>query len=272
MGKSFIVGVLLAFAGLTGCQCGQVPDPTNVELGETALVVVLNPRINDLNSATVPAPGAQVSGVSVTLGTEDFVTGASGIAVFGGLDGGVTALEIGQGSLPLTLVEGELRELAVASSGSSLQPMADVRYDFNGTEVVELDAGMSITAVNAALNGSNRIVLVRGGTYQGDLVFNGSNVTLFGEGASGGRVTLDGNVEVNGSGNRIRGARITGDLLVDGSGFALTFSRVEGATTVTGSDNVLLHNRLCGTTAISGGNLTVLENAGLPPLPPDGGC
>lgn len=272
MWKRFVVGLLAASAGMTGCQCGQVPDPTNVDLGETALVVVVNPRINDLHSASVPAPGGESSGVPVTLGTEDFLTGPSGIAVFGDLDGGVSALEIDRGSLSLTLVEGELRELAVASHAATLQPMVDVRYDFRGTEVVELDAGMSITEVNAALNGSNRIVLVRGGTYQGNLIFNGSNVTLFGEGASGGRVTLDGNVEVNGSGNRIRGARITGDLLVDGSGFALTFSQVEGDTTVTGSDNVLLHNRLCGTTAISGGNLVVLENAGLPPLSLDGGC
>jgi len=274
MWKRVVVAVLAVGAGFTGCTCGPGEgDPTDVELGDTALVVVVNPRINDLNSATVPAPGGSRAGVTVGLGeVTPRTTGPEGIAVFGGLDGGATSLEIGGGTLPLTLTAGELRELAVSSEGASLQTMADIRYDFVGSEVIELDAGLSNAEVNAALNGSNRIVLVRGGTYTGDLVFNGSNVTLFGEGAAGGRVVLDGNVEVNGSGNRIRGARITGDLLMDGSDFALTFSQVEGESTITGSDIVLLYNRLCGTTAITGGNLTVLENAGLPPLSLDGGC
>jgi hypothetical protein len=60
---------------------------------------------------------------------------------------------------------------------------------------------MSLGEVNAALAQSNAIVFFRAGTYTGDLAFSGSNVTLFGEGPTGGAVTLDGNITVDGSFN-----------------------------------------------------------------------
>lgn len=269
----------LTFAALAiggGCVCdpGPGPDPTDIELGNTAVVVAVNPAINTINTASVPAPGSQRSGVAVSLGAQRTATSsAAGIAVLGGLDAGTYPLNVGGGSVQVTVVDRELREMAVAQSGSTAAIMADVRYPFATMQVIEIDAGLPVAQVNAALNGSNRIVLVRGGTYTGNILFNGSNVTLFGEGAAGGRVTINGDVTVNGSNNRIRGARITGALAVDGSGFGLTFSKVAGALTVTGSDTVLLENSVCGTTTISGGNLTVLGNQGIAPLgAPDGGC
>ena len=266
--------LVVAFPLLAGCTCGGTwQDPTDVDLGATALVVVVNPPLNDLNSAAVAAPGTERGGLTVSL-DRALTTGDNGIAVFGNADAGTYSLAVGTGSVPVTLVDRELREMAVSYSGGTAAVMADVQYGFAGMEVIELDAGMSIADVNAALNGSNRIVLVRGGSYTGNVVFNGSNVTLFGEGATGGRVTLDGNVEVNGSGNRVRGAIVTGDLLSDGSSFGLTFSRIHGTATITGSDLVLMENVFCGAANLSGGNLAVLGNRGLSPiaLPPDSGC
>ena len=102
--------------------------------------------------------------------------------------------------------------------------MSDVRYPFAGLQVVEVNQQMPIAEVNAAHNGSNRIVLFAGGTYAGNIVFSGSGVTLFGAGVTGGEVSLTGNVEVNGSDNRIRGTRIAGNLLMNGSSNGLSFS------------------------------------------------
>jgi hypothetical protein len=104
----------------------------------------------------------------------------------------------------LDMAEGDLREIAVALDGAGAGSMANIRYLFGGT-VVEITPTMTIAQVNAELARSNLIVFLRAGTFAGDLNFSGSNVTLFGEGAQGGSVVINGNVTVSGSGNRIRG-------------------------------------------------------------------
>jgi hypothetical protein len=201
-------------------------------------------------------------------------TDAEGVAVLPRVASGPLTLRFsGSGaSLVVNVVEKDLRELAVSVTDTTARVMADVRYPFGG-QVVEVTPTMSITEVNQALNGSNRIVLLRGGTYTGDIQFNGSNVTLFGEGVNGGRVTLTGNVTVNGSNTRVRGARVTGLLSISGSGNGLTFSQIIGKAVSDGSDGTFISNRFCGELQLSGGNLTVLENAGAAPLPsPTTGC
>ncbi len=76
-------------------------------------------------------------------------------------------------------------------------------------------------------------------------------MTLFGEGSQGGTVTIDGNVTVSGSGNRVRGARITGSLSVPGSSAGISYSRVVGPLTFEGSNGVLLNNEICGTATVA---------------------
>jgi hypothetical protein len=170
-----------------------------------------------------------------------------------------------------SVVERDLRELAVALDGNAATILADIQYPFGGT-VVEVTPSMSVAEVNAQLARSNVIVFFRAGSYTGNLDFSGSSVTLFGEGAQGGTVTLQGDVQVTGSRNRIRGARITGTLTVPGSDFGMSFSRVQGAAAVSGSDASLLHNGFCIAPAITGSGATLLGNAGLAPIAPPAGC
>lgn len=266
---------LVLALSLLATACGDGGSPTDVVLGETTLIVIVNPRVNTLNSASVATPGSRRRGVTVSLeGGPTAVSDANGVAVLTRLEPGQRTLRFSGSSAPLVLniADKDLRELAVSVTDSAASVVADVRYPFGG-EVVEVRPSMSIAEVNQALNGSNRIVLFRGGTYTGDIQFNGSNVTLFGEGTSGGRVTLSGNVILNGSNGRIRGTRVTGRLSFNGSGNGLTFSQVLGELVSDGSDNTFLHNRLCSGVTLSGGNLRVLENVGAAPLgPPDSGC
>ena len=150
--------------------------------------------------------------------------------------------------------------------------MANVHYAFGGA-VVEITPSMSVTEVNSELARSNLIVFFRAGAYTGNLVFAGSNVTLFGEGPQGGQVTLNGTVDVEGSANRIRGARMMSAVSVPGSNFGFSFSRVSSGFSMDGSQGVLLNNAFCGTVTIAGSGTTALGNAGLAPLPaPTGGC
>lgn len=160
--------------------------------------------------------------------------------------------------------------MALTDSGAT--EMANIPYEFDG-EVVEITSDMSVSDVNEALANSNRIVFVRGGTYTGDINFSGSNLTLVGEGPEGGNVILDGDVIVDGSGNRLRGARITGRLSVPGSDAGISFSSVQDSLHVDGSDAVLMNNAFCGPVTIDASGTVALGNAGMPPVPePSDGC
>jgi hypothetical protein len=232
--------------------------------------------VNEVNAVTVPPPGSARSGVQVAVdGGPTGSTGSTGDVALAPIPTGARPVSFTAGTttgqLSLDIAEGDLREIAVALDGAGANTMADVRYIFGGT-VVEITPTMSIAEVNAQLAGSNRIVFLRAGTYTGDLTFSGSNVTLFGEGAQGGGVTINGNVTVSGSGNRFRGARIAGNLSVGGSGAGISYSRVTGALTVDGSNAVLLNNQFCGTVAVTGSGMLALGNAGLAPIPAPGGC
>ena len=252
--------------------CGPSPDPhdpTDVELGETTFVVVVNPTINDLNDVAVPEPGEVVADVSIDGGGQSVVTGTEGVGVLGGVDAGAVALTFHSGAIDVDLTESiaeqDLVELAVSVTPDGASRMARVVYAF-GAEVVELAADSTIEQVNDALSASDRIVLLSDGVYTGDLELSGSSVTLFGAGTLGGRVTIEGNVTVSGSDNRIRGAHITGDLDMSGSNAGLSFSTIDGDVTVSGSDSVLLQNTFCGLVDIGGSGTYALGNLGMAPL------
>lgn len=265
------LGVGLACAGDGPTQ------PPDAVYGETTVVYVMNPAVNDVNAAAVPTPGTTLSGIGIAItGSLSGTTGANGDLVLAPLVAGTSPVSFSAGTttgqLSLDIAQGDLREIAVALDGSGAAAMANILYAFGGT-VVEIVPTMTNAEVNAALSGSNLIVFLRSGTYQGDLNFSGSSVTLFGEGSQGGSVTINGNVTVSGSGNRLRGARITGNLSVPGSDAGISYTSVTGTLTLDGSNGVLLKNAFCGAATVSGSGLLALGNAGLAPLPtPAGGC
>jgi hypothetical protein len=265
--------IALSVCLVNALACSDSPTELEVTFGETTFVVLVNPVVNDDNEAVVPTPGSAQSGVSVSVaGGPSGSTNATGIVVLSPIEPGTKTLSVGGSDVTVGIIDKDLREVAVALDGGSGSEMTTLQYAFGG-QVVEITPSMSLTDVNAALSQSNTIVFFRAGTYTGNLQFSGSNVTLFGEGPTGGAVTLNGDVTVDGSGNRIRGARITGSLSVPGSDVGVTFSRVVGALTIDGSDATLLNNAFCGSIAISGSGLTALGNAGMAPIAaPSGGC
>lgn len=269
--------LMLLAVGFAGCGGGDTTEPTSVQYGQTTLVLVVNPVVNDLNAVNLPAVGAVRSGVTVSIqdgpsGTTD----ANGVVVLTGFQPGAQTISLSgaglSGTVSVTIADKDLSEVAVALTPAGAAVMANVRYPFGGT-VVEVTPSMPVAQVNAALAQSSIIVFFRAGTYTGDLVFTGSNTTLFGEGPQGGRVVLTGDVQVEGSSSRIRGTRISGSLTAPGSQFGFSFGRVAGALDVDGSSSVLLNNAFCGSITIEGSGVTALGNAGMAPLPaPGGGC
>ena len=250
-----------------GNDKGMNPTPIEVTFGETTFVVLVNPIVNDANDATVPTPGSTQSGVtvSVAVGPSD-TTNANGVVVLSSIEPGTKTLSLRSGGttrqVTVSITDKDLHELAIAFDGSNASLMANVQYAFGG-QVIEITPSLSLAEVNGALSQSNTIVFFRAGTYTGDLQFSGSDVTLFGEGPQGGSVTLNGNVTVNGSRNRIRGARITGNLTAPGSDFGMSFSQVEGALDLSGSNGTLLNNVFDGAVSISGSGTRLLGNVGM---------
>jgi len=246
---------------------GMGIDPTQVMFGDTALVVVVNPVINEANKRTVAAPGTVKD--KITLESDDGiidVTGPDGIAVLAPLTAGTRTITVSGGGLTgsfvVTMADKELREVAL-SAASGVEIMVNLDYKTNAA--FEVSPTMTASEVNTALQVSDRVVFFKGGTYTGDLDFSGSRVTLFGEGVLGGAVNIAGNVTISGSDSRIRGTHITGNLTIPASGTGLSFSRVDGAVSAQGSDTILLANALCGAETITGSGTLVVGNAGTAP-------
>jgi hypothetical protein len=269
----------LSLCLLTLAACGggdsapPTPDannPTDVPFGTTAIVVVVNPVINDQNLKTpLATPGSIVEGVTLT--TDDNVTattGPDGIAVLAPVTAGTRTITVSGavdgGTFTVIVADTTLHEIALATDTGRAELMVNV--DYKADQAFEVNPAMTNAEVNTILAVSDRVVFFRGGSYAGDLDFGGSRVTLFGEGVLGGKVVLDGNVTVTGSDSRIRGTQITGSLTVPASKVGLSFSHVLGAVTSEGSDGMLLANDLCGTETVSGSGTIVLGNAGAAPV------
>ena len=269
--------VLSLFIVTVTAACGpdddrDPTDPTDVTLGETTFVVVVNPTINDINEAPMPEPGPDRSGVDVESSTSSAQTAEEGIAVLSPVEPGQVELGFRSDDIDATLnqsiADRDLVEVAVAVEDDEAQQMVRVVYAFGDT-VVEISADDPIDVVEDALSASDQIVLLSEGTYTGDLDLSGSNVTLFGADLTGGRVVIDGDITISGSDNRIRGAHIKGNLEVGGSSTGISFSRIDGDAELSGSDNVLLQNQFCSSITISGGDTVALGNRGLEPLSAD---
>ena len=262
---------------LAACGGGDPPlapdanSPTDVPFGTTAIIVVVNPAVNDANTRDgLPAPGTIREGVTLT--TDDNVTattGPDGIAVLAPVTAGTRTITvsggIAGGTFSVMVADTTLREVALSATPGNAQTMVNV--DYKSDQAFVVTPTMTNAEVNDALAVSDRVVFFMGGSYDGDLTFAGSRVTLFGEGLLGGKVTLNGNLTVTGSDSRIRGADITGELTIPASKVALSFSKTTGAVTSSGSDSMFLQNKLCGTETITGSGVTVVGNTGAAPLP-----
>lgn len=195
--------MLSACGGDGGSGTPDSNSPTDVPFGTTAIVVVVNPTINDANAKTgLAAPGDVASGVTVT--TDDNVsatTNVDGIAVLAPVTPGTRTITVSGavtgGTLTVMVADKTLREVALATDNGRAELMVNV--DYKADQAFEVSPTMSNAEVNDVLAVSDHVVFFKGGTYVGDLTFGGSRVTLFGEGVLGGKVSLEGNMTVTGS-------------------------------------------------------------------------
>jgi D-serine dehydratase len=102
---SFVVLAFVIVVAGCGGDGGSGIDPTDVHFGDTALVVVLNPVVNNANRHGIATPGDQRAEVVVRTddGATD-VTAADGIAVLAPLTAGVRTVTVSGGGLDGSLL------------------------------------------------------------------------------------------------------------------------------------------------------------------------
>lgn len=259
---------LLCLTIPAACGGGDGASP----FGATSVVVVVNPPANEQNTAEVPAfVGTDVADVLVDADPGDEAsTDITGLAVLGELSAGPTDLILDNGPVAALdiISSGDVYDVAVAYDGNQagFYTGFPIRYGVGG-EIVEIATEADATE---ALNTDDTIVFFEDGVHVGNLVIEGSNVTLFGEGFAEGSVVVDGDVEVRGGFVRIRGVTITGNLTVFGNNFGMSFSVVEGITQLNGQSISFLRNIFCQGATVPSSNAALFDNQGIAPFPAPG--
>jgi hypothetical protein len=263
--------VFVVVVTLAGCGARSgVPD-ADQPFGDSAVIVVVNPTVNEGNTVAVPASlsdGRDGILVDVDPGGSA-TTDATGLAVINEVVSGEAGLHLDDSaSLPLTVVsDGDVYDLAVAYDGTTVEAFANfpIRYGVGG-DVLLFDTESDPATVADALSTNGNIVFFRNGTYRGNLLITGDDVIFFGEGFTERQVVIDGSVTVRGTGVRIRGFTITGDITVPGNDFGMAFSVVQGETQILGNAVAFLRNSFCGPVTVPSSNATLLDNEGMAPL------
>ncbi|MDC3960542.1 hypothetical protein [Polyangium jinanense] len=277
---------MLAFAGLVGCggdegnggSGNNGPDDVDVPAGSTAFVAVINPVANTGHTTGTPAvTGDERDLIPVDAFPGSADTSESGIAVVGTGVGEVD-VRIGDALLKHTvLAEGDVYDAPLGFDGANAEtyPNTPIRYPVGANSGGFFFGPADILAdVEAKLGVDDAVVVLRGGTYTGNLTITGKGVLLFGENFLENAVVINGSVTVNGEAVRLRGLTITGDLASKGNNFGISFSRVFGNTSITGNAGAFVRNVFCGTTVVPSSNATLLDNFGVEPIvtPPMGTC
>jgi hypothetical protein len=248
--------------------CGG-DDPIDSPFGATTIFVVVNPPENAGNTADVPATfGTLQAGVRVDAEPGGAaVTDVTGLAILeDDLAAGDVDLVLDGGPAIAGHIDsdGDVYDVAVAYDGNAAQlyPGFPIHYAVGG-EIIEIASDADATI---ALNTDNAIVFFEEGVHVGNLVIEGGNVILFGQGFPETSVLIDGSVEVRGGKVRLRGVTITGNLSVFGNEFGMSFSVVRGTAQLNGQGIAFLGNVFCGGANVPSSNAALFDNEGLPPL------
>jgi hypothetical protein len=263
--------ILLSFPFIVIASLGACGGDERIDspFGTTAIFIVVNPPENEGNTAGVPATfGTMQAGVDVdAIPGGAAVTDATGLAIIDeDLAAGDVDLVLDGGPALLGHIDndGDVYDFAIAYDGSTAQvyPGFPIHYAVGG-EIIEIPSDGDATI---ALNTDNAIVFFEQGVHVGNLVIEGENVILFGQGFPETSVLIDGSVDVRGGRVRLRGVTITGNLTVFGNEFGMAFSVVHGTSQLNGQGIAFLGNVFCGGASVPSSNAALFDNEGLAPL------
>lgn len=270
------VGVRVVLVVLLLAGCGRVGfDVTNrcqeklILPGVAALVVVVNPVLNDASTTQIAASGSSRRGVQLALDTGiGAVTDDEGVAILRPVAAGSRTLTLAgavDGTVRTEFVPEEVTEIAVTADAGA-ETLIELEYAL-GNPFITLTPDSAGAEIRDALATNGAMVLFEDGAYEVGNVENlGNGVTLIGDAVCETDVVIRGNIKVSGTTIRIRGILLDGNLDISGSSVTVAFSTVTGTTTASGSTVRLLQNHLCGPADFGTSIVTALGNTGLAPL------
>ena len=160
-------------------------------------------------------------------------------------DGGFCERE--GGPYDVIVVDGEVVEVVC-------YPPAD---DGEPTLVVEADGDVAVPQ-----NENNTTVTfdedTDGTPIEGDLVVDGNNVAIYGNGVD--ETIIHGNVVLDGNNVRLRGLTIDGDLTLPKNNLAVVFVKVTGNVIIDGNGCVFTASDVFGTLTVNSNNVVLVQN------------
>jgi len=176
---------------------------------------------------------------------------------------GQVDLTIGTASFTFTVsAEKELYDIVLSYKDDTLQAITPVvRYPIGGN-VIELTPGQSL-ATEVTQDGS--IVMLQEGAYPADAMFNPEGVLVFGAwSASLGPLSVfDGDIDVRGGNNRMRGVHIDGTITSSANQFSAAFCKFTDAN-ITGNTVSLIRNEFTtGSATVPSSNAILVDNENL---------
>lgn len=150
---------------------------------------------------------------------------------------------------------GERRDVIVDSAG---KVVAVVCYPADSTPpTVEADGDVTLNK-----NENNGVVALDGADdgidIKGNVVSEGNNVVVYGEGA--GVSVIGGNVDTGGNNFSMRGVTVKGDVNIKGNNATLVLCVVEGNVVFEGNNNVIADCSILGNAEIRGVNNVLVAN------------
>jgi hypothetical protein len=265
----------MAMVALTalGCSGDDAPigAPPAGQGSSTTLVAIINPVVNLGHAKHIPFEmGSERDGIPIDASPGSASTFHEGLAnIYTGA--GFVELRIGNARIGYSVpMVGDAHDAIFGYNGSSASFYQNglVRYPVDAAAgAVFFGPTDALGAIQAELAKTDRVVVLRAGTYKGDLTIDGLAAMLFGEGFAGDAVVIDGSVTVNRSRVRLRGLTITGDLVAKAPEFGMNLSKVEGSTRIIGDSPQLVRNVFCNVAELQKINATLLDNFGLAPVP-----
>lgn len=267
--KATLLSLLLGCA-LAGCAPDDDDDGgrrrTPGLFGEaTSIVLIVNPDIN-AGSSTDVEPGGQRGGVRVEVADTPIATQTdeSGLALLIDVPTGEVELLFESGSVTVDIQrERELYDVVVAVRPDGVEHvLPPVRYPIAG-DVVIAEPGDDLAE---AAGEDDAIVLLRPGTYPGDVELRSAGVLLYGawDPSDGASSVIEGDVTVLGGNTRMRGVHVDGTLTTSANGFSAGFNRL-GSAAITGNSVSLIRNFFeQGSATVPSSNAVLVDNTGIP--------
>lgn len=97
-----------------------------------------------------------------------------------------------------------------------------------------------------------------GKPIKGDVVVDGNNVTLYGNGPD--KSIIDGNLTITGNNARVRGVHVTGNVHIDLNTAALVFCVVDGNLKVDSNNSLIAECKVAGDFEVKGNNCILVNN------------